>query len=210
MKKTLTIRGQVVPIDRPNIDTDAIIPKQFMKSIVRSGLGKYLFDQWRFLDIGELGNTAVRTKNPDFVLNLKRYENASILLARENFGCGSSREHAVWALEDYGITAVIAPSFGDIFFSNCYKNRIVAIQLQEEEINILFQQINESENYSLLIDLENQLVHSPFFREFRFALDPIAKHRILNGFDEVTMTLQHNAEIAAFEGQRAIQFPWMF
>lgn len=210
MKNQTGVIGKVLPLDRLNVDTDAILPKQFMKSIVRSGLGKHLFDAWRYLDAGELGQIAERQKNPDFVMNQARFEGATILLARDNFGCGSSREHAVWALEDYGITAVIAPSFGDIFYGNCYKNRVLAIKLAAHEVDILFQEAEAMQGYSLQIDLEQQSVRTPNAREFNFALDAAIKYRVMNGLNEVALTLQHGDRIAEFENARIKQFPWLF
>lgn len=211
MQAFTQVTGLVCPLDRANVDTDAIIPKQFLKSIKRSGFGPNLFDAWRYLDHGEPGmDNAARPLNPDFVLNHPRYRGAQILLARENFGCGSSREHAPWALEDYGFRAVIAPSFADIFFNNCYKNGFLPIVLPAAAIDTLFAETTAQEGYRLTIDLAAQTVTSPTGRVFPFEITEHRKHCLLNGLDEIGLTLQHAAEIKAFEQQRRLAQPWIF
>ena len=204
-------KGIVIPLDRPNVDTDAIIPKQFLKSIKRSGFGPNLFDEWRYLDQGEPDQDASgRPLNPDFVLNQARYAGGTILLARENFGCGSSREHAVWALEDFGIRAVIAPSFADIFFNNSSKNGILALVLPETEIDTLFTQIAVTEGYQLTVDLQAQTVTCPDGSAIYFEVDPFKKHSLLNGLDDIGLTLQHESDITAYETNRQTEAPWLF
>ena len=186
MKPFITYTGIVAPLDRANVDTDAIIPKQFLKSIKKTGFGPHLFDEWRYLDHGESGmDMAQRKKNPEFVLNHPRYEKATILIARENFGCGSSREHAPWAIEDYGFRAILAPSFADIFFSNCFKNGLLPIVLPTETIDDLFKAINKQEGYSLTIDLENQSVILPSNNKINFQVDAFRKHCLVNGLDDI-------------------------
>ena len=204
--------GVVVPIDRSNVDTDAIIPKQFLKSIKRSGFGANLFDAWRFLDVGEPGvPEEKRTPNPDFVLNQSRYLGASVLLARKNFGCGSSREHAPWALVDYGFKAVIAPSFGEIFFNNSLKNGLLPIVLSEIEVDHLFKGVEKSEGYKLTIDLEQQEVRSTLSTEvFAFEIDPFRKHCLLHGLDDIGLTMQHVEDIKSFEKRHEESQPWLF
>lgn len=203
--------GLTVPLDRANVDTDAIIPKQFLKSIKRSGFGPNLFDEWRYLDHGEPGmDNSQRPINPDFVLNFPRYEGASILLARENFGCGSSREHAPWALEDYGFKAVIAPSFADIFFNNCFKNGILPIVLDHETVDLLFKESEANEGYKLDINLEQQTVTRPNGEVIKFEVEQDRKHSLLNGLDDIGITLQQEAAITAYEQERKKRAPWLF
>ncbi|WP_374354789.1 3-isopropylmalate dehydratase small subunit [Chitinimonas sp.] len=211
MQAFTTLNGLVCPLDRANVDTDAIIPKQFLKSIKRSGFGPNLFDEWRYLDHGEPGmDNASRPLNPDFVLNFPRYAGAQILLARENFGCGSSREHAPWALEDYGFRAVIAPSFADIFFNNCYKNGVLPIVLPAQSVDLLFGETQAREGYRLTIDLHGQTVATPSGLAFGFDITAHRKHCLLNGLDEIGLTLNHADQIRAFEAQRRIDQPWLF
>jgi 3-isopropylmalate/(R)-2-methylmalate dehydratase small subunit len=204
--------GVVVPLDRSNVDTDAIIPKQFLKSIKRTGFGPHLFDAWRYLDHGEPGiDPARRAVNPDFVLNQPRYRGATILLARRNFGCGSSREHAPWALLEYGLRCVVAPSFGDIFFSNCLKNGLLPVMLSEAEVDQFFHDCAAFPGFRLVIDLEKQTVSTrDFAKTFRFEIDPFHKHCLLNGLDEISLTLRHADKIRAFEERHRAQFPWLF
>ncbi len=203
-------QGLVVPIDRANVDTDAIIPKQFLKSIQRSGFGPNLFDEWRYLDKGEPGqDPAGRKPNPDFVLNKPRYAGASVMLARANFGCGSSREHAPWAIQQYGIRALIAPSFADIFFNNCFKNGLLPIVLPEAVVDGLFAAVLATPGYELSIDLDAQVVRTPDGAEHRFEVEPFRKHCLLNGLDEIGLTLQHQAEIEAFQAARLAAKPWL-
>lgn len=204
-------QGLVVPLDRANVDTDAIIPKQFLKSIKRSGFGPNLFDEWRYLDLGEPGKSCEgRPINNDFVLNKKRYQGATILLARENFGCGSSREHAVWALDDFGIRVIIAPSFADIFFSNTSKNGILAIKMKEEVVNSLFDVVEKTEGFQLSVDLDKQTISLPTGEKLSFDIDPFKKHCLLNGLDDIDLTLQHADGIAQYEKTRKQQVPWLF
>lgn len=204
-------QGLVVPLDRANVDTDAIIPKQFLKSIQRSGFGPNLFDEWRYLDLGEPGKSSDgRPLNKDFVLNQDRYQGASILLARENFGCGSSREHAVWALDDFGIRVIIAPSFADIFFSNTSKNGVLAIKLDEEIVNNLFEQVIQTPGYILTVDLNEQTISLPTGKRLEFDIDPFKKHCLLNGLDDIGLTLQHADDIEQYEKMRKQQAPWLF
>jgi 3-isopropylmalate/(R)-2-methylmalate dehydratase small subunit len=205
------LTGLVVPIDRANVDTDAIIPKQFLKSIHRSGFGPNLFDEWRYLDHGEPGqDCSARPLNPDFVLNQARYQGAQILLARDNFGCGSSREHAPWALLDYGIRVLIAPSFADIFYNNCFKNGILPIVLEVKQVDMLFQQVAATPGYRLSVDLETQSITTPGGQSFAFSVDAFRKHCLLNGLDDIGLTLQHADTIHAFEKQHQARFPWLF
>ena len=211
MHKFTVLEGLVVPLDRANVDTDAIIPKQFLKSIKRAGFGPNLFDEWRYLDHGEPGiDPATRQPNPEFVLNFPRYRGASVLLARENFGCGSSREHAPWALEDYGIRAIIAPSFADIFYNNCFKNGILPIVLDAGAVNRLFQECNTSEGYRLNIDLDQQTVTTPGREVLQFEVDSGRKHRLLNGLDDIGLTLLQADKINAYEARRKLEAPWLF
>ena len=203
--------GLVAPLDRANVDTDAIIPKQFLKSIKRSGFGPNLFDAWRYLDRGEPGtDNAKRPKNPDFALNESRYQGASILLARRNFGCGSSREHAPWALADYGFRALIAPSYADIFFNNCYKNGLLPIVLSESQVDRLFDAVKAFPGFKLTVDLERQKVSTPDgSMAFAFEVEPFRKHCLVNGLDDIGLTLKHADEIRAFEAKRLAEQPWL-
>jgi 3-isopropylmalate/(R)-2-methylmalate dehydratase small subunit len=203
--------GIVAPLDRANVDTDAIIPKQFLKSIKRSGYGPNLFDAWRYLDHGEPGmDNARRPRNPDFVLNQPRYEGASILVARRNFGCGSSREHAPWALGDYGFRAVIAPSFGDIFFNNCFKNGLLPIVLPESQVDRIFADVAAFPGFKLTIDLEKQVVGTTDGSvAFPFEVDPFKRHCLLNGLDDIGLTLQHADDIRAYEARHLASQPWL-
>jgi 3-isopropylmalate/(R)-2-methylmalate dehydratase small subunit len=212
MEKFTVHNGLVAPLDRPNVDTDQIIPKQFLKSIKRSGFGPNLFDAWRYLDHGEPGmNHAKRPLNPDFVLNQSRYRGATILLARENFGCGSSREHAPWSLMDYGFRAVVAPSFGDIFFNNSFKNGFLPVRLAASEIDRLFHDVAAFPGFRVAIDLAAQTVAYPDgTRAFRFEVDSFLKHCLLNGLDEIGLTLHHAEKIRAFEERRKAAYPWLF
>ena len=202
--------GLVAPLDRENVDTDAIIPKQFLKSIRRSGFGPNLFDEWRYLDHGEPGqDPASRRPNPDFVLNQPRYAGASVLLARKNFGCGSSREHAPWALQQYGFRALIAPSYADIFFNNCFKNGVLPIVLPESAVARLFDEVVAFPGYTLTIDLERQVVQKPDGSELAFEVQPFRKYCLLNGFDDIGLTLRHADKIRAFEAERLLKMPWL-
>jgi 3-isopropylmalate/(R)-2-methylmalate dehydratase small subunit len=211
MQKFSVVTGIVIPMDRPNVDTDAIIPKQFLKSIKRTGFGPNLFDEWRYLDHGEPGqDCSQRPINPDFELNQERYKNGSILLARENFGCGSSREHAVWALDDFGIRVVIATSFADIFFSNTSKNGILAIRLEEKFIDKLFEQVTANEGYQLKVDLPEQKITLPDGESISFDIDGFKKHCLLEGLDDIGLTLQHTADIETYEEKRKQDAPWLF
>ena len=204
-------KGLVAPMDRENVDTDAIIPKQFLKSIKRTGFGPNLFDEWRYLDHGEPGqDPATRKPNPDFVLNQPRYQGASVLLARANFGCGSSREHAPWALQQYGFRAILAPSFADIFFNNCYKNGLLPIVQPAEVVDQLFREAQASEGYRLTVDLAAQTVTTPGGDRFAFDITEHRKHCLLNGLDEIGLTLAHADEIKAYEAQRRQTQPWLF
>ncbi len=211
MEPFLTLTGLVAPIDRANVDTDAIIPKQFLKSIKRSGFGPNLFDAWRYLDHGEPGmDNATRRINPDFVLNEPRYRGAQVLLARRNFGCGSSREHAPWALADYGFRALIAPSYADIFFNNCYKNGLLPIVLSESQVDLLFGAVNAFPGFKLTIDLERQQVAAPDeSMVFHFDAEPFRKHCLLHGLDDIGLTLQHADAVRAFEARRLAEQPWL-
>jgi 3-isopropylmalate/(R)-2-methylmalate dehydratase small subunit len=212
MEKFTVHNGLVAPLDRANVDTDQIIPKQFLKSIKRSGFGPNLFDAWRYRDIGEPGmDNSRRPLNPDFVLNDPRYRGASILVARQNFGCGSSREHAPWALLDYGFRAVIAPSFGDIFFNNSFKNGLLPIVLAESEVDRLFSDVAAFPGFRVVIDLAAQTVAYPDgSRAFRFEVDAFRKHCLLNGLDDIGLTLRHAEKIRAFEERRQAEQPWLF
>ena len=211
MKAFNHINALVAPLDRANVVTDAIIPKQFLKSIKRSGFGPNAFDDWRYLDHGEPGmDNSTRPLNPDFSLNRPRYQGAQVLLTRKNFGCGSSREHAPWALDDYGFRAVIAPSFADIFFNNCYKNGLLPIVLDEAVVDQLFQETEAEEGYALDIDLAAQTVTTPGGQSFAFDITEHRKHCLLNGLDEIGLTLQHADEIKAFEDKRKQAQPWLF
>jgi 3-isopropylmalate/(R)-2-methylmalate dehydratase small subunit len=203
--------GVVAPLDRANVDTDAIIPKQFLKSVKRTGFGPNLFDEWRYLDHGEPGqDQAARPRNPEFVLNQPRYHGASILLARRNFGCGSSREHAPWALSDFGFRALIAPSFADIFYNNCLKNGLLPIVLSEEEVDRLFHAVKAFPGFRLTVDLEAHSVHTPDgAHAYRFDMDPFREHCLLNGLDDIGLTMQHADAIRAFETKRLAEQPWL-
>ena len=202
--------GLVAPLDRENVDTDAIIPKQFLKSIHRSGFGPNLFDAWRYLDRGEPGqDPAARRPNPDFVLNQPRYRGASILLARKNFGCGSSREHAPWALQQYGFRALIAPSYADIFFNNCFKNGLLPIRLPEDAVAQLFAEVAAFDGYQLTIDLAQQVVKKPDGTALGFEIEPFRKDCLLGGLDDIGLTLRHAEKIRAFEAERLLKMPWL-
>ncbi|ERJ18874.1 isopropylmalate isomerase small subunit [Salinisphaera shabanensis T35B1] len=203
--------GLVAPLDRSNVDTDAIIPKQFLKSIRRTGFGPHLFDDWRYLDQGGLEtDVASRRENPDFVLNREPYRQASILLARENFGCGSSREHAVWALEDFGMRCVIAPSFADIFYNNCFKNGVLPIALEEEKVDALFSEAEADIGMTARVDLYEQKIVTAAGHEYAFDVDAYRRKNMLSGLDDIGLTLQHADEIRAFEARRAQEKPWLF
>ena len=211
MEKFETFTGVVCPLDRSNVDTDAIIPKQFLKSIKRTGFGPNLFDEWRYLDHGEPGmDNSQRPLNPDFVLNDPRYRGASILLARENFGCGSSREHAPWALEDYGFKVIIAPSFADIFFNNSFKNGILPIVLEADLVDGLFKQAMLDQPLQIGVDLEAQQLSLPSGEQISFDVDPFRKHCLLEGLDDIGLTLQHVDAIKAYEQRRKAEAPWLF
>ncbi len=211
MQAFTVVEGLVAPIDRANIDTDAVIPKQYLKSVKRTGFGPNLFDEWRYLDHGEPGQDhSQRRQNPDFVLNQPRYQGAQILLARKNFGCGSSREHAVWALADYGFRAVIAPSFADIFFGNAFKNGVLPIQLDEEVVDRLFRDVDATEGYTLKIDLAAQSITAANGEVIGFEVDPFRKDCLLKGLDDISLTLQHADAIKAYEAHRSAQAPWLF
>ncbi|MDX1811643.1 MAG: 3-isopropylmalate dehydratase small subunit [Gammaproteobacteria bacterium] len=211
MEKFSTLNGIVAPLDRANVDTDAIIPKQFLKSIKRSGFGPNLFDEWRYLDQGEPDmDNSKRPINPDFVLNKSRYQGASILLARDNFGCGSSREHAPWALEDFGFRVIIAPSFADIFFNNSFKNGLLPIVLAEDVVDQLFKETEAEEGYKLTVDLAAQTITRPNGETITFDVDPFRKHCLLNGLDDIGLTLQHVDDIKAYEEKRRQTAPWLF
>jgi 3-isopropylmalate/(R)-2-methylmalate dehydratase small subunit len=210
MNKFTVHKGLVAPMDRENVDTDAIIPKQFLKSIRKTGFGPNLFDEWRYLDAGYPGQDAsTRQANPDFVLNQPRYAGASILLSRKNFGCGSSREHAPWAIDQYGFRALIAPSYADIFFNNCFKNGLLPIQLPESQVAQLFDEVAAFPGYSLTIDLERQVIVKPQGDEIPFEVQAFRKYCLLNGFDDIGLTLRHRDEIKAFEAQRLTTKPWL-
>ncbi len=210
MDKFTIHQGLVVPLDRENVDTDAIIPKQFLKSIKKTGFGPNLFDEWRYLDKGEPGmDPATRKPNPDFVLNQPRYQGASILLARKNFGCGSSREHAPWALQQYGIRALIAPSFADIFFNNCFKNGLLPIVLPESAVSKLFDEVAAFPGYQLTVDLPRQVIVKPDGSELPFDVQPFRKECLLNGWDDIGLTLRQQDKIKAFEAQRLATKPWL-
>jgi 3-isopropylmalate/(R)-2-methylmalate dehydratase small subunit len=203
-------QGLVAPMDRANVDTDAIIPKQFLKSIARSGFGPNLFDEWRYLDKGEPGqDAALRKPNPDFVLNQPRYAGASVLLCRQNFGCGSSREHAPWALEQYGFRALIAPSYADIFFNNCFKNGLLPIVLPEAVVSRLFDEVAAFPGYRLTVDLPRQVVIKPDGEEIPFEVQAFRKYCLVNGFDDIGLTLRHADKIRAFEAERLAKMPWL-
>ncbi len=211
MKPFKQVTGIVAPLDRANVDTDAIIPKQFLKSIKRSGFGPNLFDGWRYLDHGEPGmDNAKRPLNPDFVLNQPRYKGASVLLARENFGCGSSREHAPWALEDFGFRVIIAPSYADIFFNNCFKNGILPIVLAADKVDVLFKETLATPGYSLTVDLPAQTIRRPNGQEWAFEVESFRKYCLENGLDDIGLTLQHVDDIRRYEERRKNEAPWLF
>ncbi|WP_374515078.1 3-isopropylmalate dehydratase small subunit [Niveibacterium sp.] len=211
MEKFSVLDGLVAPMDRANVDTDAIIPKQFLKSIKRSGFGPNLFDEWRYMNHGEPGmDNATRPLNPNFVLNQQRFQGARILLTRDNFGCGSSREHAPWAIEDYGFRALIGTSFADIFFNNCFKNGLLPIKLPAAEVDALFDQVNATPGYKLRIDLDAQTVTRPDGKVIPFDVDPFRKYCLLNGFDDIGLTLRHADKIREFEARRQAEQPWLF
>ena len=211
MEKFVRREGLVAPMDRANVDTDSVIPKQYLKSIKRTGYGPNLFDEWRYLDHGEPGmDHSKRPLNPEFVLNQPRYRGATVLLARENFGCGSSREHAPWALLQYGFQAVIAPSFADIFYNNSLKNGLLLIKLDGKIVDRLFKAVQGAEGYQLAVDLEAQTVTAPGGESFKFDIDPFAKHCLLNGLDEIGLSLEHAGKIKAFETQHRERQPWLF
>jgi 3-isopropylmalate/(R)-2-methylmalate dehydratase small subunit len=211
MEKFTQLDGLVVPLDRANVDTDAIIPKQFLKSIKRSGFGPNLFDEWRYLDHGEPGqDPSKRPLNPEFVLNLPRYRGASIMLTRDNFGCGSSREHAPWALLDFGIRALVGTSFADIFFNNCFKNGLLPVTLPAAEVDELFKQCAAREGYRLRIDLDAQTVARPDGKVLHFEVEPFRKYCLLNGLDDIGLTLRHADKIREFEARRRLEQPWLF
>jgi 3-isopropylmalate/(R)-2-methylmalate dehydratase small subunit len=211
MKPFARHEGLVAPLDRANVDTDAIIPKQFLKSIKRTGFGPNAFDEWRYLDRGEPGvDCSGRPLNPEFVLNQARYQGATILITRENFGCGSSREHAPWALEDFGFRAIIAPSYADIFYNNCFKNGLLPIVLPAGEVETLFRHTYQQEGYTLTVDLAEQTVTTPRGEVFRFDVDAERKHRLLHGLDDIGITLEHVDKIKAYETSRKQVTPWLF
>ena len=210
MNKFSVHKGLVAPMDRENVDTDAIIPKQFLKSIRKTGFGENLFDEWRYLDKGEPGqDPASRKPNPDFVLNQPRYTGASVLLARKNFGCGSSREHAPWAIDQYGFRALIAPSYADIFFNNCFKNGLLPIQLPEAQVAQLFDEVAAFPGYQLTIDLERQVIVKPQGEELPFEVQAFRKFCLINGLDDIGLTLRYKDKIAAFEAERLATKPWL-
>ncbi len=210
MDKFIKLNGLVVPLDRANVDTDAIIPKQFLKSIKRSGFGPNAFDEWRYLDHGEPGmDNSKRQVNPEFVLNQPRYQGAQILLTRENFGCGSSREHAPWALEDYGFRVIIAVSFADIFFNNCFKNCLLPIRLAADKVDALFRAVEANEGYKLTVDLDAQTITLPDGMSYPFEVDAFRRHCLLNGLDDIGLTLQHVDEIVAYEARHRAAQPWL-
>ena len=211
MEKFETLTGLVAPLDRANVDTDAIIPKQYLKSIKRTGFGPTLFDDWRYLDPGEPGmDHSQRRINPGFVLNLPRYQGAQILLARDNFGCGSSREHAPWALADFGFRAIIAPSYADIFYNNCFKNGLLPIVLERDAVDRLFMETAATPGYKLTVNLAAQTVSAPSGASFTFEIDAFRKHCLLNGLDDIELTLQYVADIKTYETRRRQEAPWLF
>lgn len=211
MRAFTVVNSKIAPLDRPNVDTDAIIPKQYLKSIRRTGFGPFLFDDWRYLDPGTLDvDPATRRPNPEFVLNDPKHAGAQILVARDNFGCGSSREHAVWALDDYGFRAVIAPSYADIFFSNCFKNGVLPVVLKPEEVEAIFQGVAGDADKQFTIDLPAQEVRLPCGKVFKFEINPHHKHNLVNGLDEIGLTLQQADSIKAYEAKRRVEAPWLF
>ena len=210
MKPFTQLDGLVAPLDRANVDTDAIIPKQFLKSIKRSGFGPNAFDEWRYLDVGQPGqDNSTRPLNPDFVLNQTRYQGAQILLTRDNFGCGSSREHAPWALQQFGFRAILAPSFADIFFNNCFKNGLLPIVLPESAVAKLFDEVAAFPGYQLTVDLERQVVVKPDGTTLPFDVQPFRKYCLLNGLDDIGLTLRHKDKIQAYEANRLATKPWL-
>jgi 3-isopropylmalate/(R)-2-methylmalate dehydratase small subunit len=210
MQKFTVHKGLVAPMDRENVDTDAIIPKQFLKSIRKTGFGPNLFDEWRYLDKGEPGqDPASRTPNPDFVLNQPRYKGASVLITRRNFGCGSSREHAPWAIDQYGFRAIIAPSYADIFFNNCFKNGLLPIVLSEAQVDQLFNEVHAFPGYQLTIDLERQVIVKAQGEEIPFEVNAFRKYCLINGLDDIGLTLRHKDKIEAFEKERLATKPWL-
>ncbi|HEY6897855.1 MAG TPA: 3-isopropylmalate dehydratase small subunit [Rhodocyclaceae bacterium] len=211
MRAFTVLDGLVAPMDRANVDTDAIIPKQFLKSIQRAGFGPNAFDEWRYLDHGEPGmDNSRRPLNPDFVLNQARYQGASVLLTRDNFGCGSSREHAPWALEDFGFRAIVGTTFADIFFNNCFKNGLLPIRLPANEVQAMFEQVAVTPGYKLRIDLPNQVVLRPDGWAIPFDIDSFRKECLLNGWDDIGLALRHADMISEFEARRRIEQPWLF
>jgi 3-isopropylmalate/(R)-2-methylmalate dehydratase small subunit len=211
MRAFTVVTSKVAPLDRPNVDTDAIIPKQYLKSIRRTGFGPFLFDDWRYLDPGTLDiDPATRRINPDFVLNDPRHSGAQILVARDNFGCGSSREHAVWALDDYGFRAVIAPSFADIFYSNCFKNGVLPVVLKAGEVQAIFETVAGDAKAEIVVDLPAQQVRLPDGRAFGFDINPHHKHNMVNGLDEIGLTLTRADAIRVYEAKRRAEAPWLF
>jgi 3-isopropylmalate/(R)-2-methylmalate dehydratase small subunit len=211
MQKFEKLTGLVAPLDRPNVDTDAIIPKQYLKSIKRTGFGVSLFDDWRYLDPGEPGmDHSKRRINPDFVLNQSRYRGAQILLARDNFGCGSSREHAPWALLDFGFRTIIAPSYADIFYNNSFKNGLLPIVLERDAVDMLFRDVAATPGYQLTVDLAVQAVTTPGGTAYKFDIDAFRKHCLLNGLDDIGLTLQHVDDIRTYEARRKQEAPWLF
>ncbi len=211
MEKFTVHKGLVIPLDRSNVDTDAIIPKQYLKSISKTGFGPTLFDDWRYVKAGEPGmDHSKREIKKDFVLNQARYQGGSVLLARENFGCGSSREHAVWALADYGIRSVIAPSYADIFFNNSFKNGLLPLVLSEDDVDTLFKAVEANEGYELTVDLEKQQVITPEGESYDFDVDEFRKYCLLNGLDDIGLTLQHADDIKKYEEKRKQEAPWLF
>jgi 3-isopropylmalate/(R)-2-methylmalate dehydratase small subunit len=211
MEKFQTLTGLAAPLDRPNVDTDAIIPKQYLKSIKRTGFGPTLFDEWRYLDKGEPGmDHSKRRVNPDFILNQPRYQGAQVLLARDNFGCGSSREHAPWALLDYGFRAIIAPSYADIFYNNSFKNGLLPIVLERDAVDQLFRETQATPGYKLTVNLATQSVTTSDGTTFKFEIDAFRKHCLLNGLDDIGLTLEHVDDIRAYEARRKQEAPWLF
>ncbi len=211
MKSFVEITSTLLPLDRSNVDTDAIIPQQYLKSVKRTGFGVNLFDNWRYQDPGVLGQDhSQRRLHEDFVLNKKQYQDAKILLARENFGCGSSREHAVWSILDYGFEVVVAPSFADIFCSNCYKNGLLPITLSESDVDYLFEQVNANSSYTCNVNLDSQILKDESNKTFSFQIDEFRKYCLVNGYDEIDLTLQHKAKIKDYEEKLQQTSPWLF
>jgi len=211
MDKFVRLEGLVAPLDRDNVDTDAIIPKQFLKSIKRSGFGPNLFDEWRYTDVGQPGEDCTnRPRNPDFLLNQPRYQGAQILLTRKNFGCGSSREHAPWALLDYGFKVILAESYADIFFNNCFKNGILPIVLPADVLETLFAEVLATRGFKLTVDLEKQIISGVDGQSIAFSVDPFRKECLINGWDDIGLTLRHAEKIRAFEDKRRVEQPWLF